>query len=1346
MRLFFKKLFVFTLLISVRFIVTAQDQRWIMSNELLTINSNGSSSTPLPQPSVTQGDIWRVYHGQVAQSAQNIVFDDQGNIIFFIIDNGIYDKEGYAIISPTPNSSNSGYQIFSSNGPISVVKVPNECDKYYIIGSKLDPGNAVYFYFNYLDLSSPNILWPNTNKRGKIWEISDLQISGALTAYFNQNFGGNFSPAGISLIDDWGTDCPIPIIPHQIATDHFGSTNQMDVYDNNINGDKYLALTSGQVNVIYKITNQGFIYQTYVDIINTIYDAIGSAENNIEMFESNGVPKSVRCYSRDGNSNQASGIGQIQVDSYNSSFTSVINSQDYAINTEGISNAVCQVEPSENGQYIYFNTSTGLPHFGYIALASNMVFSLDSNFPLGYDLNNLKHAQMELGNFNGQKAIFIATSQGLNILTNSNNPNSQILVNQYPASFASTFNFDGINSLNLLRNQNYKDTQSAALLSENCCIQLQNNVAWNETHFNSTGSWQNGFNPFQNSAGPVYISGDLVFEAGSNVTISGMEFRFGPNAHVIIKQGAKVNLNNSKWTSYTCDGIMWPGVQIWGHGNLAQTDANQGNLNLNSSIIEFSIIGVEVGIPAQFSGIAVASLNPDSSGGGILRGVSAVFHNNAKDVLFHKYAKSSNGVYLLNQSNFNTCVFKTDDLIKDPSLVYSNELSLYLDYNQIQLKNCSFINYTPLTMHPYGQRRMGVYSVCSKISIIGNNNAFSGFSGDVMNTTFYSLDCGISVVGLGGLTTYLSCKNMEFQRCVTGIQNYFSDNSVLTGNNFEIPDVTYINQAGTFSGLGIGLKGSTQYKVKNNLLLGVNFPMISQPNPHGRGIVVQSSGDLNNYISDNNFNFLKKGIEVQLNNGNPELKTGLQLLCNHFNNCYTDIQRNANTTMRNSQGSSDQTAGNVFSHASSGSGYFDFFTNSNNNQPLTYEAYNVPLEVPDYNPILSGIGTALAVNLHPISSSACETVNSQNSHMPLTGHSLAEIKQRVIDAQDFYTAVIDGSLTAETKDLLKNADSNESFYLKTLLSERFPLSNEVMKEMIVQGEKLNPIHLTEVLLQNAPISKDVHLFLEESSLLSSNLLSIINNANQGISYSKQLENEIIYAAEDLQYFTDSLYDISSIYLGDSLIGADFTNYVSEISILIEDLYFENTVAMNSWFNTDLSITIGTLNSSELAAFYSALNNHLIEFDSLLVNSDSLSVSSYIINNIPDSVYKNYFFGLLFNHYGSSSEMYEEEIMATRSLEIVSPSLSQGEKISFFTASPNPNDGNFNVLLSSKMSSEPCWIQITNNMGQVIAGDHFVRSAIENFSFKNLPSGIYFISLYNKLGLIDSQMIVIEKND
>ena len=69
-----------------------------------------------------------------------------------------------------------------------------------------------------------------------------------------------------------------------------------------------------------------------------------------------------------------------------------------------------------------------------------------------------------------------------------------------------------------------------------------------------------------------------------------------------------------------------------------------------------------------------------------------------------------------------------------------------------------------------------------------------------------------------------------------------------------------------------------------------------------------------------------------------------------------------------------------------------------------------------------------------------------------------------------------------------------------------------------------------------------------------------------------------------------------------------------------------------------------------------------------------------------------------------------------------------------------------MLLSSKMSSEPCWIQITNNMGQLIVGDHFVRSAIENFSLGHLPSGIYFVSLYNKLGLIDSQMIVIEKND
>jgi hypothetical protein len=80
------------------------------------------------------------------------------------------------------------------------------------------------------------------------------------------------------------------------------------------------------------------------------------------------------------------------------------------------------------------------------------------------------------------------------------------------------------------------------------------------------------------------------------------------------------------------------------------------------------------------------------------------------------------------------------------------------------------------------------------------------------------------------------------------------------------------------------------------------------------------------------------------------------------------------------------------------------------------------------------------------------------------------------------------------------------------------------------------------------------------------------------------------------------------------------------------------------------------------------------------------------------------------------------------------------------ASPNPNGGNFNVLLSPQIIIEPCWIQITNNMGQVITKDQKVQSAIENFSLGHLPSGIYFVGLYNKLGLIDSQMIVIENND
>ena len=76
----------------------SQNSHWILAPKLYN-NTWSSSSLPTLPTSVDSA-----YHGEAARYSQNIQMDASGNILFFIVDDKVYDRNGKRIVG-----TESGY-------------------------------------------------------------------------------------------------------------------------------------------------------------------------------------------------------------------------------------------------------------------------------------------------------------------------------------------------------------------------------------------------------------------------------------------------------------------------------------------------------------------------------------------------------------------------------------------------------------------------------------------------------------------------------------------------------------------------------------------------------------------------------------------------------------------------------------------------------------------------------------------------------------------------------------------------------------------------------------------------------------------------------------------------------------------------------------------------------------------------------------------------------------------------------------------------------------------------------------------------------------------------------------
>ncbi|NEN25136.1 hypothetical protein G3O08_16670 [Cryomorpha ignava] len=135
-------------------------------------------------------------------SVANGAYEPNGNLVFYVKDDGIYDDQGVfvnnlPIYMPYPNGP--VYDILS--GEIAIVPIPNECKKYYIIYSMDNPGGFSPLLYIKIDCTgtSPVLTYDSTFPYIKPFIISNQGGSDNTAFAVSQTFNPASNPSRFLL-------------------------------------------------------------------------------------------------------------------------------------------------------------------------------------------------------------------------------------------------------------------------------------------------------------------------------------------------------------------------------------------------------------------------------------------------------------------------------------------------------------------------------------------------------------------------------------------------------------------------------------------------------------------------------------------------------------------------------------------------------------------------------------------------------------------------------------------------------------------------------------------------------------------------------------------------------------------------------------------------------------------------------------------------------------------------------------------------------------------------------------------------------------------------------------------
>lgn len=1270
------------------------------------------------------------YQGEQAQYVHNAMQDANGNLLFFVIDGKVYDKDGFFI----DEMYHTSFGYIPGGQEIVIVPDPGNCQRYYIFSST--QGDFPRPFYAIINLSMPNQ-----------WTVGR---NGALEDFSN------------------GTAQPLSLPSNNWFRGRIGFAASKLRSDNS----RFLFVHDG-ISMIYRmrITSSGPIYDNYT--INHGVHISSEQRSELELVElPNGDYKLASCSTPMGGNNISN---QVYYTTLNANGNIVPGTEQIYNFYNNTGNSLNDTKPfglefSPNGNYLYVvhNITPNHPNpIEYIDVLTNIAYPI-----IVTGQADFQRTQIEIGKDN---KLYFAASDRLATLSNPNTPaainwnNSAHLITynqtldyagpQYVSSFTLPDQIDGM------------DYSTHFFVNIQCCIA--------STYFDAnvftaptTATWSPGLstNPFASVTGTVFIEKELIIPAGKTIIIENMTFKFAPGAKVVVERGngltgGKLILNGTTFTADTrCDShAMWLGVQVYGYNNqnqLPYSTSQQGWLIIkNGSVIEHSIKGA---VAVKINSSSTYPYNFTSYDfnytGGVIQASNSTFKNNRQDIEFRKYI-SPNGSN--NQSRFTKCEFKTDGLLNNQSFYPSYHVLMH-DVVGITYYGNKFKNYTP-SLYAHWQQGWGIYSVDAQYFVYAVCNNLTNPCTSFEPNEFSSLYFGIRALSGNGLRTIKVDRN-DFINNYFGIYLGGPDFASITRNQFEVYRSAAPNQA--FNTYGLYLNGCTGYSIEENTFTEFNDPFVTS-NGNSYGVIVNNSGSNDNVIYRNDFLNIKIGGQSQNINSvaynpgdsNPN-NVGLRWKCNDFTEnifqadlavtsgriayqqgyCLSPFSQPLNATK--------SPAGNRFSHST-----FDPQNDiAVNNNSLEFE----------YSHHADLITSPLYFNTAMVSPQQCFNSIYQ-VYYDETKSCPSNIKDGIIDYSSLKEKTdsikqivynlenqVDGGNTNNLQSLVNTLSAADA--KNALLAASPYLSDDVLMTYLLTNPPAN--HIEQVILANSPVSELIISELNNHAL-TIEINTNINSAQQGVSAMTYLINEIGYFKSERNGLIDERI---RLFLNDTLIS----NPLDSIALVLkeENIEFRKKQLCDTYIAKGDSLKTAEIRDSLVAEF--GYDNYVKMADLYQLLREEPS-SCYAINtdiNIKQEVeYVAYDQDDRINSVRGEaliSVAFDSLFMAViEPLASIGSGLRKGEsynelqleKLNVLSIYPNPSNGESQVILElnekNGVKMENTSIEVLSISGQIIATYKFNYMGNQIIIHPDkIKPGIYLVRLCDNGQVIEAQKLLI----
>jgi hypothetical protein len=842
--------------------------------------------------------------------------------------------------------------------------------------------------------------------------------------------------------------------------------------------------------------------------------------------------------------------------------------------------------------------------------------------------------------------------------------------------------------------------------------------------------WAPEFNPFNSMDGIVTLDANLVVPPGINLEVTGMTFKFGPNARLIIARdpnavvpSAKVKMNGCLLTTDDVCGAchMWSGVEVQGHYNIGQSDPiNTEQHNPFQGVFDISTTTIE---HAYFGALAGRIVVPDQVGqgywetfaGGIIITKNCTLQNNMHDVYFTPYSTD------LSRSRIGSTLLLTDnDLRLDPTIEIRH--AVLKQIRGVQFNSCTFKNDTQIDESEI-YRGIGIHSFNSEFFVFGA-------AGNANNSKFENLRRGVLAENSNSL--------LPFSIAFTTFSNNFGGVETIGVNAAQVTDSKFFVYKAVPNNFlkvtfGIRLINSNRYKIEENSFedASPNLSILAD----NYGVIVRDSGPFANFIQRNSFTGLFTGCMAEgVNATNYTLPSqnvrGLQFLCNSYTNNRTHDIWVKNGRIAPWQGACGVAsnlqllypAGNKFNTASNPLWHINLGANV---PPIRYFWGNGTNEEPTLITQSNVIKTECLTSI-----SNCDQ-GRPGENPGLSETDLTGMRTQLQEQKHLVELLFDYSDNENTVNQVLSEFMTPQQKRDLLMTGSTIFSDEVLIKYILS----NPPHtmLYQVMIHNSPLSdKVIYYMMEESDMtngMKQQVLAIQNGLPDNetlLNYIQGIERDIIIIEQRLinAYLSDSLGNVSATNAVNML---ESNEYKDEIALM--NLFYANIAAQDVSKSDSLNTLLKAIFTDPEFAILSDLAVAALSSDYYtVIHDDSLLIAQ--LEEMAELLVYPYGYqarAILSGVLGYKFDYSSDEEFENRSA-ILTRYTYDGTQIEIITIFPNPTTDNFFIVFDENADVS------TNREARVydLAGNlQFTRSFNDNayvleINTDDMSKGMYIV--------------------